>query len=147
HVSHRRAEARTEPARARRAPVPARVPRVEVELRQIELVDQVGHAPGVLVTAMKERDRAARRSLRRRPMPVEKLGAVKRTEQTLGGFSLHDRTSRRPLRIRVITVSAASAAMAHIAHPAQAGSGERNTIHSAKSEKTNARSLFPIGPS
>ncbi len=53
-VAHRRAERGAEAALARRPSVPARIPGEELELRQIQLVDQMRHTSGVLVPAVKQ---------------------------------------------------------------------------------------------
>ncbi len=60
YVAHRRAETRRMTARAGRAAVPARIPREEIEIGQVELARQMIHAAGVLVAAVKDHDRAAR---------------------------------------------------------------------------------------
>ena len=56
-----------EAARTGRAAVAARVPRVEREVVEGELFDDVRQSSRVLMSAMKENDRAARRRLHRRP--------------------------------------------------------------------------------
>jgi hypothetical protein len=43
-------------ARARRTAMTACVPSIEIEIGQIEFVDQMRHAPTVLVAAMKKHD-------------------------------------------------------------------------------------------
>ena len=72
-------------ARAGRAAVPARVPREEIEIGQVELGGQMIHAARVLVAAVKDHDRAARLPRRRRPMAIEERDVVVRLERVLGG--------------------------------------------------------------
>src|SRR5262245_6274268 len=62
HVAHRSAEARTETTRTRRASVPASIPGKRGEFGQIELVYNMRHPARVLVTAVKEKDRASWRA-------------------------------------------------------------------------------------
>ncbi len=61
----------------------ARVPCEEIEVGEPELVDEVRHAPRVLVTAMKQHDRAARGAFGRRPVAIEEVDAIVRAEHAL----------------------------------------------------------------
>ena len=75
-VLDRGAEARAIAPRSRGAAVAAGVPCEHREIRQLELVDDVLQAAGVLVSPMEEDDRTLGLSGRGRPIPVEELGAV-----------------------------------------------------------------------
>ncbi len=59
--------------RIARMPVAARIPGEECESRQIDLVDDVCQASGVLVATMQQHDRAVRSrfGVYRRPVPIE----------------------------------------------------------------------------
>ncbi len=84
HIAHRRAETRRMAARPRRTAVPARIPGEEIEIGQVELGGQVGHAARVLVAAVEDHDRAARRARGRRPVAIEERHVVVRLERVLG---------------------------------------------------------------
>jgi hypothetical protein len=56
--------------------VAARIPGEEGEIREAELVCELRHPPGMLMAAMQQDDRAARRPRQGRPSPIEQLGAV-----------------------------------------------------------------------
>jgi hypothetical protein len=91
HVAHRRRDAWRIAAGAGRAAVTARVPGEEIEIGQAELVDEMRHAAGVLVPAMEEQDRAARRPVGRRPVAIEKIDAVVGAERPLLPRAREDR--------------------------------------------------------
>ena len=54
----------------------ARVPGVEGEIWQIKFVDQMRHAPAMLMAAMEKKECAARFVRLRRPPPIEQLHPV-----------------------------------------------------------------------
>jgi len=83
HVAHRRTETRRIAACAGRAPVAARVPCKESEVRQHEFVYEVRHSRRMLVAAVEEHDRAARGAVNRRPVPIEEVDAVVRAKRPL----------------------------------------------------------------
>ena len=91
HVAHRRAEARRVTARAGRAAVPARIPGEEIEFGQVELGGQMPHAAGVLVAAVEDHDRAARRA-RRSPPSGDRRAARGRASRTCARWPF----ARRP---------------------------------------------------
>ncbi|MNY15517.1 hypothetical protein D3C86_1487340 [compost metagenome] len=59
HVTHTAGKAGAVAACARRLPMPARVPGKERHLRQGQLIDQVGNAPGMLMAAVEQHNAAA----------------------------------------------------------------------------------------
>ena len=70
-VAHTGREGRRVAALARRLAVATGIPGIELEIGQVELVDQMRHAAAVLVPAMEQQDRAARRTGRHRPAAIE----------------------------------------------------------------------------
>jgi hypothetical protein len=62
NVAHRGPEAGAEAALAGRVAMAARIPGEEGEIRQVELVRQMGHAAGMLMAAMEQHDRTAWRA-------------------------------------------------------------------------------------
>ena len=75
HIPHRGAEAGRVAPLARRATVAAGIPGKDVEVRQAELVRQMRHAPGVLVTPMEHHHRTTPLT-RGGPMTVEEFHAI-----------------------------------------------------------------------
>jgi hypothetical protein len=75
-IAHGMPEAGRIAARAGGKPMAARIPSVEIEVGQIQLIDQMRHASAMLVTAVKEQDRATPDAGDRGPAPVEQFQAV-----------------------------------------------------------------------
>src|SRR5207248_2062911 len=82
-VSHAAGEGRRVAALARRMAVAARVPGIELEVREAELADQMGEPPAMLVAAMEQQDRATGRQHGGWPAAIEQRLAVVRGEVTL----------------------------------------------------------------
>ena len=142
----------------------ARIPGEEGEIRQVELVGEMRHAAGMLVAAMEQDDRAARRSGTRRPMAVEEVDAVMGAERLLldrrasnsEAPSGDKRVPRNPFGNFAEPgadpvcdgENEQETASIGISQPSQAGSGPpRRRATAPSAPKTTARSLLPIGPS
>src|SRR5437867_2208496 len=109
--------------------MPARVPGVEAVLGQIELIDQVRDAAGMLVTAMKQNDRAFGFLSARGPVAIEKVDAVVRGKRFLFYVArgVHeglvcDFNSLRPPRMRLTMVKPIATARSGSNGASQAGS-------------------------
>ena len=79
--------------------MPARVPGIKVKIGKIQLVDQVGHPAGMLMSAMEEHDCAGRGWRRRRPVPIENLCSIEGAEDVLAGEPINHRTNLPDLEV------------------------------------------------
>ena len=90
HVAHAGGEARAVAPGTRRLAVAAGIPGEEIDVRQVQLVHQVGDAPGVLVAAVEQHHRLARRARSHFggwPMAVEQFDTIMGPERLVLGFA------------------------------------------------------------
>ena len=146
-VLNQRSEIRIDPLLIGRAAVPAGVPRKHRQTGQVQLVDDVLHASGVLVPTMKENQSLAGGTVGG-PIPIEQTCSVASLAIALFGYAHFEPASSSPPRTRFKTVTANSrATILGRAYEAQDGSPNPSPSHSATAPNTRARSLLPMGPS